>query len=135
MPLLLLLLHLLLVPHPCLLNRPQASPGSPYRPEQVDAALFAHLRSERLSALALRILTVVRGGAAPAAGAASEAEPVDVNAIRTYGQLFEGLLRSWRLMPIGLYRRVHPATGLKTSAQTVAALQVRSKGWCMLKCC
>ena len=106
----------------------QAAPGSPYRPEHVDASLFAHLRSERLSALAVRILSAVRGSAPPAASADAEADPVDVNAVRTYGQLFEGLLRGWRLLPIGVYRRVHPATGLKTSAQTVAALQVSSCG-------
>ena len=39
-----------------------------------------------------------------------------------YGELFEGLLRAWRLLPIGLYRRVHPAFGLKTAAGTVNAL-------------
>ena len=30
----------------------------------------------------------------------------------------------WSVLPLGLYRRVHPATGLKASPQTVAALQL-----------
>ena len=30
----------------------------------------------------------------------------------------------WSVLPLGLYRRVHPATALKASPQTVAALQL-----------
>ena len=44
--------------------------------------------------------------------------------MRTYGQLFEALLRGWRLLPLGLYRRVHPATGLRANPQTAAVLQL-----------
>ena len=39
-----------------------------------------------------------------------------------YGEVFEGLLRAWRILPIGLYRRVHPANGLKTAASTLNAV-------------
>ena len=44
--------------------------------------------------------------------------------IETYGELFEALLRGWDMLPLGLYRRVHPATGLRASGATVAALQL-----------
>jgi hypothetical protein len=30
--------------------------------------------------------------------------------IRTYGQLFEALLRGWQLLPLGLYRRMQPGS-------------------------
>lgn len=39
-----------------------------------------------------------------------------------YGQLMEALLRCWKLLPMGLYRRVHPATGLKTNGNTSASV-------------
>jgi hypothetical protein len=39
-----------------------------------------------------------------------------------FGEVFEGLLRCWRLLPLGMYRRVHPASGLKTAVGTVNAL-------------
>lgn len=43
-----------------------------------------------------------------------------------YGEIFEVLLRCWRLLPVGLYRRVHPAMGLKTPPQTTTAVAAAS---------
>jgi hypothetical protein len=40
------------------------------------------------------------------------------------GQLFDALMRGWHVLPLGLYRRVHPATGHKVNPQTAAALQL-----------
>jgi hypothetical protein len=63
------------------------------------------------------------GGASSAAAAAGAvgyaAEGVT---FEFYGELFEALLRVWKLLPIGLYRRVHPATGLKSNPATAAAV-------------
>ena len=60
--------------------------------------------------------------AAATAEAATPAAAAALGLPLRYGELFEGLLRAWRLLPVGLYRRVHPANGLKTAAGTVAAL-------------
>ena len=72
-------------------------------------------------------LEAVAGALRAAAGAIGDASapPSALAALGLplrYGELFEGLLRGWRLLPIGLYRRVHPAFGLKTAAGTVNAL-------------
>ena len=37
--------------------------------------------------------------------------------IRTYGELFEALLRGWHLLPVGLYRRLEP--GIPPTPPTV----------------
>lgn len=34
--------------------------------------------------------------------------PICLPEIRTTGELFDGLLRGWRLLPVGLYRRIRP---------------------------
>jgi hypothetical protein len=42
----------------------------------------------------------------------------------TYGQVVEHFLRVWNLSPIGIYRRQHPAAGLKAGASTAATLRL-----------
>ena len=60
------------------------------------------------SQLAAGILSAARGGgAAPPPDAAELAAGAGI-AVDTYGQLFEALLRGWRLLPVGLYRRLQP---------------------------
>lgn len=51
-----------------------------------------------------------RGGAWGDAAASSNAPaaPLVGQRITTFGELFEGLLRGWRLLPMGLYRRLQP---------------------------
>jgi len=39
-----------------------------------------------------------------------------------YGEVYETLLRNWKILPIGIYRRSPPASGLKANAQTAAAV-------------
>jgi len=39
-----------------------------------------------------------------------------------YGEVYESLLRNWKILPIGIYRRSPPASGLKANAQTAAAV-------------
>jgi voltage-gated potassium channel len=39
-----------------------------------------------------------------------------------YGEVYESLLRNWKLLPIGIYRRSPPASGLKANSQTAAAV-------------
>jgi hypothetical protein len=102
-----------------------AAPGTPFGAGSVTPQVVGALREQYLAELAADIIATARGSAAGAGadaagapGAAADARP------RTYGQLFEALLRGWRLMPLGLYRRVHPATGLKVNPQTAAALQL-----------
>lgn len=41
--------------------------------------------------------------------------------VRTYGQLFEALLRGWHLLPLGLYRRLEPGTEATPPVVTDAA--------------
>ena len=67
-------------------------------------------------AAALRAASAAIGDGVSAASSTTLQLPV------RYGEVFEGLLRCWRLLPLGLYRRVHPANGLKTAAGTVTAL-------------
>ena len=69
-------------------------------------------------AVALRAASAAVGDGVSVSAAASSALQLPVR----YGEVFEGLLRCWRLLPLGLYRRVHPANGLKTAAGTVTAL-------------
>jgi len=106
-----------------------AAHGAPAATPADVAAARAHYLSE----LAMGIIDTARGSAGAwgppaqphqegpaAAGAAHWAD----TPVRTYGALFEALLRGWGLLPLGLYRRVHPATGLRVNPQTGAALQL-----------
>jgi len=52
--------------------------------------------------------------------------PSEGKSYEHYGEVFEVLLRCWRLLPVGIYRRVHPAMGLKTPPQTTAAVAAAS---------
>lgn len=100
----------------------------------VTPASLARAREAYLSQLAHGILSAARGpawapegaeGAQDASASSSSAgasSPSPV--VRTYGELAEALLRGWDVLPMGLYRRVHPATGLRASPATVAALQL-----------
>lgn len=92
----------------------------------VSPSAIAAMREAYLSELAADIIGAARGtaGTAAAAGVPGPAEPGAPARPRTYGQLFEALIRGWRLLPMGLYRRVHPATGLHVHPQTTAALQL-----------
>jgi hypothetical protein len=45
-----------------------------------------------------------------AAGSPLPLAQLSLPEIRTYGQLFEALLRGWQLLPLGLYRRMQPGT-------------------------
>lgn len=76
--------------------------------------VVARTRAAYLAGLSRRVTAARTGGPRDAA----DAPPVD-----NYGQLYDHLIRTWRLLPLGMYRRVHPAKGLRVSAATVAALQ------------
>lgn len=99
-------------------------------PGSVTPHLISTMRDNYLSELATEIITTAKGGSGPttaaaAAGSSGGSEDAGASARpRTYGQLFEALMRGWKLLPVGLYRRVHPATGLRVNPQTVAALQL-----------
>lgn len=57
----------------------------------------------------------VQGGEAQQKGHGQRGQPL------SYGQVADALIHGWRLLPLGLYRRVHAATGLRTPPATVAA--------------
>lgn len=46
--------------------------------------------------------------AAVSSSSSSSAPSVALPRITTYGQLYEGLIRGWKLLPLGLYRRLVP---------------------------
>ena len=99
---------------------------------QLDAAAVAAARESYLGRLASGILSAARGGPAEGSGggggggSGSEGEgaPPAPSPRSSYGEVAEALLRGWDVLPVGLYRRVHPATGLRASPATVAALQL-----------
>jgi len=94
------------------------APGA--SPDDVTPAAIAATRAAYLAELAAGVIGAARGAAADAHA------PLHAQADRprTYGQLFDALMRGWHLLPLGLYRRVHPATGHKVNPQTAAALQL-----------
>ena len=49
-----------------------------------------------------------RRGAKPDAAAQATGATYRIPQVRTYGQLFEALLRGWSCLPVGLYRRLAP---------------------------
>jgi hypothetical protein len=82
----------------------------------LSAAAVKSARSQYLAELIARFSNPTAAAAAPAY--ASDGG----SSLSHYGEVFEALLRCWKLLPIGIYRRVHPATGLKTPAATAAAV-------------
>jgi hypothetical protein len=102
-------------------SRPTLSLGNPAIIEVIRDAREAYLGELAASILATaRMPPGVTVGAAGVSGSGAEAVHAPL-----YGEIYEALLRGWNLLPIGLYRRVHPASGLKTAAaSTVAALQL-----------
>ncbi len=83
----------------------------------ISAEAVARVRQAYLAEVASKMKEGGRDSGSPAAAVV----PEDMKFER-YGQLFEALLRCWHLLPLGIYRRVHPATGLKTAPATSAAV-------------
>lgn len=77
----------------------------------------AGIDAARMQYLSELVAKMTPNGAAAASSSAPSA-----TAFEHYGPLFESLMRCFRLLPIGLYRRVGPAAGLKTSPSTLAAV-------------
>lgn len=79
----------------------------------IAAAALERARAAVASEAAARAVPRGDGAAPPTSGD---------DAFDRYGLLFEALLRAWRLLPIGLYRRVHPASGLRVPREAAAAV-------------
>lgn len=90
-------------------------------PAAARTAAAVRAARDAFDAALLARLTSAANGTLPAPAASGGAVD-DAAAPQRYAVLAEALVRAWGLLPVGIYRRLHPAAGLRAAPSTARAV-------------